>query len=170
MLPNNKIKILLGYSFLMLGIFFLFKNSFGIKISEEELLGAALILFGVPSVYFSLNAGKRNFLLLSSILFFTGIILIVQARYDLYDTRALVFTSILFISGASMFLLFIENNLEKKFLYVSLTLMFLGYLSATHLKQYGLLDLASKIADTVDVYWPAVLIIFGVIIFVNRKK
>lgn len=168
MLLNNK--IITGISFILIGGLIYLSKSVGFVLSAEEVIGIALIFYGVTTVYLSLNKGNRSRLFIATVLFFIGIILIVKSHFELGNERGLVFTSILFIGGAAFLILFIENIKEKIFLYVAIFLMLLGYASTNIFKQLGILQAANKIANAVDNFWPVILIIFGLSVFLTRKK
>lgn len=165
---NNK--IITGITFILIGGLIYLSKSFGFALSAEEVFGIALIFYGITTVYLSLNNGNRSQLLLAAVLFFVGIIFIVKSRFDLVDVRGLVFTSILFTGGAAFLILFIENVKEKIFLYTAILLMLLGYASTNIFKQFGVLQTANKIANAVDNFWPVILILFGLSVFLKRKK
>ena len=99
-----------------------------------------------------------------------GIIFIVESRFELMDTRGFVFASILFIGGAVVLILFVENMKERVFLAAAIILMAFGYASTGIFKQLGILDTANKIAGTVDNYWSVILFFLGLNIFLTRKK
>lgn len=166
----NRKKILTALSFLILGIFSILKFAGILHVSEEQIFGSVLIFYSLPAVYFSLDRNWKANLAWSTILFCTGVVLLVESYFEILDTRGIVFTSVLFTGGAVFFLLFIDNIKEKIFLAASLTLMLLSYLSATHFREWGLFNYANKIGDMFEVFWPVALIVFGLSVFINRKR
>lgn len=165
---NNK--IITGLAFIILGGLLYITNSGYVNLDTKEVIGITLILYGISSVYISFNEGKRNALVLSTAVFLAGIIFIVTSRFELIDTRGLVFASILLIGGAVFLILFIENTKEKLFLAAAVILIALGYAATNIFKQLGILNTANNIANVVNDYWSIVLIAMGLNIFLTRKK
>ena len=165
---NNK--IITGISFILLGGLSFLGNTGYLKIGTEETYGLVLIFFGLPSVYIAMSSGRRGRLFFSAALFFVGIIFLVKDKFDLLDTRGIVFTAVLFIGGAVLFLLFIDNPKEKTFLIAGIILMGLGYLSAVTFRDIGVFAITNKAANIANDFWPVILIIFGITVFLNRKK
>jgi hypothetical protein len=163
-------KIITGLAFIILGGLSYIARSGYINLGTEEIIGLTFIFYGIPSVYISLNDGKRSSLFSSTIIFFVGIIFIVTTRFELIDTRGLVFASILLIGGTAFLILFIENTKERIFLVAAIVLVALGYASTNIFKQLGILNTANKIANVVDNYWSIILIVLGLNIFLKRKK
>ncbi len=165
---NNK--IITGITFILIGGLIYLSKSFGFGLNAEENFGIALIFYGIATVYLSLNIGNRSRLFAGTILFFVGIVFIMKSHFELGGERGLVFASILFASGAAFLILYIENVKEKVFLYAAILLMSLGYASTNIFKQFGVLQTANKIANAVDNFWPVILILFGLSVFLTRKK
>ncbi|MFA7229608.1 MAG: hypothetical protein WC061_11280 [Melioribacteraceae bacterium] len=166
----NSNRRILGISFLLLG-FFSVLEFFGILLATDgQILGTALLLYSIPTVYFSLEKGERAILAFATAVFCAGVVMIVKSYFEILDARGIVFTSILFAGGAVFFLLFIENVREKILSAVSLTMILLSYLSATYFREWGLFTYANKIGDIFEIFWPVILIVFGMSVFINRKR
>lgn len=167
---NLSNKILIGLAFIFLGGLTYLNKTYSIGLTGEDIFGAALILYSLPSTYLSLGNSKRAQLFLSVIIFLVGIALLIGSNFDLVDTRGLVFASVLFIAGAGFTALFFENTGERIFLAAGLILMMLGYLSTNIFKELGLLVAANYVANTAGDFWPVVLILAGMNVFLMRKK
>ena len=165
---NNR--IILGLSFLIFGILSMLSGRNIILLSFEDVVGIVFIFYSIPTVYSAFSNDDRGKLIASTILFLIGIVFFVKSYYEILDTRGLVFFSILFISGSILIILFIENIKEKIFLYAGIMLLVLSYLSITQFKKLGLFNAANRIGNLLEVFWPVILIVMGMIIFVNRKK
>ncbi len=137
---------------------------------DEQILGGAIIFYALPTAYFSLENGKRDKLVWATIVFCVSVVLIVKSYFEILDTRGIIFVSILFVSGTVLMLLFIENMKEKVFFVSSLILILLSYLTVAFFKNLGLFETANKIGNLVEVFWPVILIVLGIGVFINRKK
>jgi len=165
---NNK--ILTGLAFIILGGLSYVNIAGYINLSSEAVVGITLIFYGIPSVYSALGSGKRDWLAISAVFFFVGVLFIVKYQYDLTDSQSMAFASILLIGGAVFLILFIENTKEKVFIVAAFLLLVLGYAATTIFKQCGILNTTNKIANIVDDFLPVILIVWGLSIFLTRKK
>jgi hypothetical protein len=164
------LKKITGIILIVCGIFFVLEKFTFSFLSANEIVGFSLILFGIPAVYISLNLGNRPLLVFASIVFMIGVLVLVKINYEIINTQGIVFISILFITGTTAFMLFIENASQKIFLIIAFVLLLLGYLSITVFKKLGLLILSNKIANYAEDFWPIVLLTTGLFIFLIRKK
>lgn len=137
---------------------------------DEQIIGGAIIFYAIPTVYISLENGRRDKLVWATILFCVSVVLIVKSYFEILDTRGIIFASILFVGGTVLMLLFIENMKEKVFFISSLILIFLSYLTVTTFKNLGLFETANKIGNLVEAFCPVILIVLGIGVFINRKK
>ncbi|MEW6194364.1 MAG: hypothetical protein AB1521_04300 [Bacteroidota bacterium] len=159
-----------GVAFIFYGVCSLLSYYSILNISPYTAVGLTFILFGIPSTYLAFKNNRRDLLLLSALIFMIGTILIVKSNYEIINDRGIVFTSILFIGGTLFFILFIDNTRVKGFLFASLILIIMGIIPVTFSKEIGILDYANKAADLAEDFWPVVLIILGLNVFLNRKK
>jgi hypothetical protein len=165
---NNR--IILGLSFLIFGILSLLSSRNIILLTFEDVAGIVFIFYSLPTVYSAMNNGERGKLIAFTILFLVGVVFLVKSHFDILDSRGIVFFSILFISGSVLLIIFIENIKEKIFLYTGIVLLILSYLSVTQFRKLGVFDTANKVGNLLEIFWPIILIVMGMIIFVNRKK
>lgn len=167
---NFRNKKILAACIFLYGVLLLLRNSNLLNISIETVTGYVFLLYGVITFYQVFNNERREILIFVTILFLVGIELLVKANIDIYDTRGFVFTSVLFLSGSVFLVLFLENTKEKIFVISGIILIVLSYLTITTFKKLGVFDLANKIANLFEFFWPVVLLIFGISVFINRKK
>lgn len=162
-------KTILGFSFILFGILSLINDKL-IKLNYTEILGIVLGINGIALVYFSLSRGKRNTLILSTIIFLVGIIFFVKSYFNIAYTNEIVFISILFISGAVLLMLFIENSKEKAFLYSGLILTTLAFVLIVIINQIGFLQIGKRVLNITVDFLPIILILFGLDIFLRRNN
>lgn len=167
---NFRNKKILAVCLFLYGIILLLKKSYLLNISVESITGYVIILYSLITFYQAFKNERREILIFVTILFLTGVELLVNANIDIYDARGIVFTSVLFVSGSVFIVLFLENTKEKIFAVPGITLIILSYLTTTIFKKLGIFYLTNKIANLFGFFWPAVLIIFGITMFINRKK
>lgn len=162
--------IIIGLSFLIYGMLSLLNGYGVINTGSSVIIGITFCFYGIATVNQTFGNNERGKLSFASVIFLIGVVLLVKSHFELLDNRGIVFTSILFIGGATLLILFLENFKEKVFLYAGSILILLGILSATFFRNYGLFSLANKIGNLFEYFWPVLLIVFGISIFINRKK
>jgi len=163
-------KKIFSMTLILAGFLILISEFIYLPIDITWIIGATFILQGLFSVIKSLNNDRRDLLFLFTILFMIGIIFIIKSNFNIRETREIVFTSILLISGGAFLMLFIENSKERIFALVGVIFFIVGYLSINLLRDYGLTKISNSLAKTAEDFWPIVLISSGLILFLNRKK
>jgi len=163
-------KFLAGLCVFLFGLLNLLSYLRIVPLSTGEITGIVLGLYGLSTVYTSFGNGERGLLILGVIAFLTGVILVVKFYYGILNDFALVFTSVLFIGGAILLILFIENTKVKAFLYSGLAITVLSILSVFYFKTAGNPIYSAKAAELFGRYWPVILLLLGISLFVNRKK
>ena len=166
----NKNKLILGFGLCLMGIFSFLSYLGIVSLNVETIIAIAAVLYSIVTVYISLGNGDRAALAFSTTLFLVGVIFLIKSHYQITETRGIVFSSILFISGAVLFILFVENPKEKKFLIPSFAMFLLSIASMLFLKNLGLFNLVNKVGNLFEIAWPAILIVLGISIFINRGK
>lgn len=141
-----------------------------INIGIDEIIGAVLILLSVTSVSLSFTWNRRDLLFLFTAVFMVGIIFFIKSHFEIIESRGLIFSSILLISSSGFLILYSDNMKERVFLYTGIFFFVLGYLSITLLRDLGIIGFANSLANTAEDIWPVILILFGLTIYINRKK
>lgn len=163
-------KNLAAIALIIFGVVSLLIWSGVLSYDPEILIGLILAAFGLSNTNYAFRSSSRKMIVLSSILFLTGIALITKNSYDIIDTRGLVLVSILFISGSAFLLIFIENTKQRAFLIIGLALILLSVISLTVLKEVGLFKWLRVVGNMFEVFLPVILILLGMSIYIGRKK
>ena len=163
-------KNLFAISLIILGAGLLLIWSGILVYDPEMLIGIILSALGISNTNFSFRNNNRKMIVISTILFLIGVVLIVKNTYEIVDSRGLVLVSILFISGSSFLILFVDNVKQKTFLYSGLALILASYFSITVLRGFGLFDWLKTVGDFLEIFWPVILIVLGLSIFIKKKK
>ncbi len=141
-----------------------------ISFSLPVLLGAVMLIYAIPTLYFSMEKGRRKEIILSVVLFFTGAILFIIKRYDILSPLVVVFPSAVFITGMVFIFLFIDNTDEKHFLYSGLSLAAAGIILALTYRHLPFHYLIDRIIGNIADYWHIILIALGITMLILRKK
>ncbi len=163
-------KILVGLSFVIFGLLSILNYFRILHLDDDVIYGIVLVFFGLITVNRTFRNNSRGLMSFGVAAFLTGIVLIMKSHFDLLDTRGIIFTSILFIGGSVSLMLFGDETKEKAFLYAGIVLILLSILTITLFKSLGLFYLTNKIGNYFEYFWPVILIIFGMSLFINRKK
>lgn len=141
-----------------------------IKINIDLITSAVLIGYGLIVSNISFKESNRLQLVVSSLVFFIGIIILVKSNFTIVDTRTLFFISIFLITGAVSILLYIENTKQKVFLYSGLIIFVLGIILLLLIEKLGLIFIINQTAKLFENYFSFLLIIFALIIFLRKDK
>ena len=163
-------KILVGILLILFGLLSLLNYFSVLHFTNEITYGIVFIFFGLVTVYRTFGSNRRGSLSFGILVFMLGVLFILKSHFDLLDTRGIIFTSILFIGGSILIMLFLDNPKEKAFLYSGLILVILSAITITLFKSLGLFSLTNKIGNYLQYFWPIILIILGMGLFINRKK
>jgi hypothetical protein len=167
---NNKNIFLPALSLLLFGILSLLSYIHVINLNTSEILGVVFLAFGLITVYKTFGNEQRGILSLGVVVFLFGIVLIMKSRFALLDMRSIAFTSILFIGGATFFILFLDNKKQKAFLYSGMSLVILSIVTVVYLKDLKIFYYAKFIDSYFEYFWPVILIIMGISLFHSRKN
>lgn len=167
---HSRNNLILGISFSAFGLLTVLNMAGVGNFSQNEITALSLMLFGIPTVYYSFENSLRGNLIAGVAAFLTGVILFVKDNFEIFENRGMILSSILFISGAILLFLYIENPAEKIFALSGLMLVLFGYLASTVLKNFVMLGLANRLAYYLEDFWPVILMVLGISILLNRKR
>ncbi|RPI66198.1 MAG: hypothetical protein EHM47_17230 [Ignavibacteriales bacterium] len=140
-----------------------------ISFTSIELLSYVLMFSGVTAVYYAFGNDRKGLLFIGSTIFLIGIIVYVNARFDLEDTRQLLFPSVMLIMGIGFLLLFMDASSQKLFLTLSLIFIIGGLLFIFIFRSFAFSALAESLWSMIKDYWIVFLIVAG-LLFILRKE
>jgi len=163
-------KILIAISVFIWGFASLL-NYFGVlDFSIENLTSIIMIAYGLSSTNLAFRQNNRRQLIISSTIFLLGILFIVKSNYEITETRSMVFVSIFLITASISILLYIENLSQKVFLYSGMILFIVGILLLKFMRELQITFLIYKTVNLFEIFWPIILIVFGLSILVSKNK
>jgi len=167
---NQKNKLLVSISLIILG-FLLLLHYFGlIALQGGEIYGFILVSYSIVSVYILSGSGQKGKLFLAGVLFILGMLLIILGNYEILSPLKLFLPTILFAAGAGFALLFVDNFRETVFLVISLILLAAGIFTSIYFNLFGTIQSANQIALVIYYYWPVIFILIGFSIILNRYR
>jgi hypothetical protein len=130
----------------------------------------ASIFYGVASIFFSMNTGERAIILLGSIVFIAGVILLVITNYEVLSLNRLLLPGLFTSAGTGFFMLFIENSKDKTFLITAAGAFLLTYFSMSGIIPGFMIKLSGSFSAVIYSYSPIFLILFGIMSLISARN
>lgn len=141
-----------------------------IDVKSTELVGYAMIFYGINLVYSSFGKGERGILFTGTSLFLIGLLIFLTNHFEFLNGKDIIFPSILFIAGISFLMLFFDDTSKKNFFLISATIIFSAIIVTTLLGNITLPLFFNSIIKITIKYWPVALITIGLIIILHREN
>jgi hypothetical protein len=141
-----------------------------IDVQSTELLGYAMIFYGINLVYISFGKKERGILFTGTSLFLIGLLLFLTNHFEFLNEREIIFPSILFIAGISFLMIFFDDTSRKNFFLISATLIFAAITVTALLGNLTVGLFFNSIIKITVKYWPVALITIGLIIILHREN
>ena len=166
----RKYQSLLTYLLLFLSLSLLLKFFGLINLSSGEIIGYALILYGISDVYLSLGRNRKYSLFFGTVFFLTGILLYVLNNFIVFWGPTLLLPTVLFIPGVAYLMLYLDNPSNKKFLVIGIVLVSSG-LSATIINgQFNFSSFYDSLLKVATFHWQIVLVIAVILILISFEE
>jgi hypothetical protein len=163
---NNQPILIYLLTFLALSIIL---KLFGvISIESTELIGYALIFYGISLVYSSFGQNRMGVLFTGSSLFLVGFLLYLLSNFNFTDKKDIIFPSVLFILGINFLMLFFNEPIRKNFLAIAATLIFSSIIVTILHGSITFQSFFSTISEIIIKYWPVLLVAVALLIIIHR--
>ncbi len=167
-MKNNQPILIYLLTFLALSIIL---KLFGIiNIESTELIGYALIFYGISLVYNSFGQNRVGILFTGATLFLVGLLLFLLSNFNFNDKKDIIFPSVLFILGINFLMLFFDDPAKKNFLAISATLILSGIITTSFLGTITFQSFLLTIADIAFKYWPVLLVAVLLLVILQRDN
>lgn len=163
-------KLIVVYLLVFLSAIILLRMLGIIEISNSELLGYALIIYGLSLFYTSFIDGKKIFLFLGSVLFLSGLLLFLAENFEFNDMNGLILPASVFILCISSFMVYLSDTGKRLPLYFSVILLTAGIGVTALISTQGLPGFFSNIVSVAEKYWTILIILIIVIILAGRER
>jgi len=141
-----------------------------INVESTELLGYAMIFYGINLVYTFFGKHRHGILFTGTALFLVGLFLFITNNFEFINERAIIFPSILLIVGISFLMLFFDDTARKNFLLISVTLILSAVTVTVLIGSITVTLFINSITKIIVKYWPVALITIGLIIILHRDN
>jgi hypothetical protein len=163
---NNLILI---YLLLFVAILILLRALGVIHISNDELLGYVLIIYGLSLFYSSFISGRKIFLFIGSTIFLIGIIFFLLSNFQFQNTHDFILPAIIFVLSISSFMVYLSDTTQKISVYIAIILCALGIGAMALIIKNGIAGYFVNIVFITEIYWPMFIILIVVVMLVNKN-
>lgn len=158
---------LTGYALIIAGSAFLLKAMGVISAPDEMILSYLFMLYGILIVYFCFGSPAKASLFTGSVSFFVGVALFITNNFEITSPNLLAFPTLLLILVMSFLMMYIDSPKNRVFLYSSLLLATASAAAILLLKDTLVFGFINHLLAS---YYPAVLIITGLAVMLDRKE
>lgn len=141
-----------------------------INFNISEIIGYALIFYGISQVYILFGSLQKFKLFYNTFIFLAGIFLFLINNFEFVKNSQLIIPSIFFIFSISFLMVFIENFSNKTALLFSIIFLLCGLLYTIFTGSPKLITFLNSIGKVFLKYLPLLLIIAGIIFLISRNK
>ncbi len=141
-----------------------------IHISNEELLGYVLIIYGLSLFYSSFISGRKIFLFVGSTTFLIGIIFFLLSNFQFQNTHDFILPAVIFILSISSFMVYLSDTTQKISVYIAIILCALGVGEMVLISKNEITGYFVNIVFITEIYWPMLIILIVVVMLVNRDS
>ena len=162
-------KLLVIYLLTFLG-FLIFLRAIGaINISNSELIGYGLMIYGLSLFYSSFIMRRKLFLFIGSGIFLGGVVFFLVGNFELWNIDQLLIPASIFIFSFSFLMVYLLDRSHKSMMYYALTLFVIGIGVMVLISKNGVVGYFENALLITRLYWPIVIILFFVVALVNRN-
>jgi len=136
-----------------------------------EFLIYSMIIGGFGFSVFTIGRNLPTFLFLYSLIFLTGIVMLIFNSFIFTNESSAFIPATLFIFGGCFIVLFIDNNQKKLFAYTSFALVTISFILILFIRRFSLVDLSNSFLTLIIEQWLIFALISILLIFLlaNRK-
>lgn len=141
-----------------------------INITFTEIVGYALIFYGMAEVYSSMGKNKKRLLFIGAVAFLVGVELLITSNYDFFKLSNIVLPSIFFILGTAFLVLFIDDLKNRLLLSISIIFLISGVYFFGRLGVFYPADFLKSAISISRKYWPIMVIVTVLILLIKNKS
>lgn len=165
---DRLIKIVTGLAMLLLGCLMVLDYVGLSGLSGDMILSITFVFYGLLLTAVTFGQNRNGMLFLASVSFLYGVFLYVTDNYVIFQTSEMYIPSILFIAGAALLIIFLQDFKNIPVLLTAITLIAFSVLVI----ETGMLSnvyLIEKSVRFTKSYWPLMLIIIGLSVLTRKK-
>ena len=140
-----------------------------ITITDSELVGYGLIIYGLSLFYSSYINSKKLFLFIGSGIFLCGVLFFLIGNFELWNIDQLLIPASIFILSIGLFMVYLSDISYRNIMYIALILFAIGIGAMALISQNGIEGYFENTLLITRIYWPILIILFIVVALVNRN-
>lgn len=139
-----------------------------ITVTNSELIGYGLIIYGLSLYYSSYINRNKIILFIGSGIFLSGVLFFLIGNFELCNIDKLLIPASLFIFSISLFMVYLSDTYHKSTMYFALILFTIGIKAMALISVNGIGSYFENAVLITRIYWPVLIILFIVVALVNR--
>jgi hypothetical protein len=149
----------------------LFLSGIGVlDFSAIDILCLLLIVAGIGLVYIGLGDKADVHVFLGTVLFLIGTLLLTILNFEVKIESTAYVTTILFISAAGFLMVYINGPSRKLNILISMLLFISASILILIQTKFELSGFVQAILPMLNIYWPAIIIFFLLVILLRKEK
>jgi len=140
-----------------------------ITITDSELVGYGLIIYGLSLFYSSYINSKKLFLFIGSGIFLCGVLFFLIGNFELWNIDQLLIPASIFILSIGLFMVYLSDMSYKNMMYFASILFAIGIGAMALISKNGIVGYFENTLLITRIYWPILIILFIVVALVNRN-
>ena len=168
LLLKNKVSPL-ALSLIVLGLLLLLKLIGEVKAPYADIYGNSLLFYGVVSVFVNMGGRNKGGLFVGVLSFMVGVVLYVVNHFDIMSTNRMILPALFFVLAAGFLFLFLDDFSERTFLFISLFLILIGYLSSVLYDSSEWIRFSAESSKIILSQWEYLFIIIGLGVITDRR-
>lgn len=162
-------KLLVIYLLTFLAVLIFLRIIGIITVTDSELIGYGLIIYGLSLFYSSYINRKKLILFIGSGIFLSGVLFFLIGNFELWNLYQLLIPASLFIFSISFFMVYLSDTSHKNTMYFALILFTIGIGAMALISVNGVEGYFENALLITRIYWPVLIILFVVVALVNRN-
>jgi hypothetical protein len=163
----NNLLVIYLLTFLALLIFL---RAIGIiNVSDSELIGYGLMIYGLSIFYSSYIQRRKLLLFIGSGIFLSGVLFFLTGNFDLKNIDQLLIPASLFIFSIGLFMVYLSDPSKKSIMYYALVILTCGVGAMALISTNEIGDYFENTVLITRIYWPVIIILLFVVVLVNRN-
>ena len=140
-----------------------------ITVSDSELIGYGLMIYGLSIFYSSYIQRKKVVLFIGTGIFLSGVVFFLIGNFELFNVDQLLIPASLFIFSIGLLMVYLSDMSKKNMLYFALILFTTGIGAMVLVSTTGIDGYFENTLLITRIYWPVIIILFFVVVLVNRN-
>ena len=141
-----------------------------INVSDSELIGYGLMIYGLSLFYSSYIKRRKLLLFIGTGIFLSGVLFFLIGNFELWNIDQLLIPASLFIFSISFFMVYLADMPKKNMLYLALILFTAGIGAMALVSKTGIDGYFENAVLITRIYWPVIIILFFIVALVNKNE